>query len=320
MEKQLLGQVYFIKDGKMAVRNLTISQDNFEKQKVRKFNYFVKLYSDDELSWGHKNYADIYREYLDNGFTVVRACNKCLCDMMEMAILDSSYIDIFIPSKTSLEDAKALEAVLKQYAKEEKSAFTITNYHDGDFDFYDYIYNFSYKKREISEICNYYYKEKAGRLTLEEQEMFREYRTFDLRELFLGDFYQYPLNNNNTGVIIITPTDTIRKTVTKSKHKLEIMNILKNRYPVNDQDNYLDLVSDYNLILGFVTKDVLIAYISADRNSYQQEALEKLSDLAMEIKEVKSDLLTNYNVIKDREIVAEGDFEDLKCATVRIKK
>ena len=320
MEKQLLGQVYFIKDGKTLARNLIISQDNFDKQKVKKFNYFVKLYSDDEFSCGYKNYVDIYREYLDNGFTVVRACNKCLCDMMEMVILDSSYIDIFIPSKTSFGDDKALDAVLQQYSKEERSAFTITNYHDGDFDFYDYMYNFSYKKRVISEICNYYYKEKAGRLTLDEQEMFRKYREFNLRELFLSDFYQYPLNNNNTGVIIITPTDTIKKTVTKSKHKSEIMNVLKNKYSVGEYDNYLDLVSDYNLILGFVTKDVLIAYISADRNSYQQEALEELTDLVMEIKHVKSDLITNYNVIKDREIVAEGDFEDFARDTVRIKK
>lgn len=141
--------------------------------------------------------------------------------------------------------------------------------------------------------------------------MFFKYRSFDLNSLILEDYYKYSINNKNTAIIIITPDEVIKKTVTKSFHKREIKACLDKFYKVDDNFNYNELVSNHNLVVGLITKDVIITYVNANINEFQQEALKTFANDINDIKQLREDLISNASVVKDSEIVYEGKLEDV---------
>lgn len=232
----------------------------------------------------------------------------------EISILPQYEVDIYIPFKPNLDDVTRLKEVLDIYKEEKEYAFRIINCREDDYDLYDYD-NFSYIKRNIGDICEYYYKEKNNVLTPLEQEMFDRYRNFDLHNLILEDYYNYPLNNRNAAIFIVTPRETIKKTVTKSFHKREIISSLNHLLTLSDADksvSYSKLVSDYNLVLGFITKDSIGVYVNSDINDYQHKKLEEFVDEVYDVKTYKEDLITNVNVIRDNEIVFDGELNSVK--------
>ena len=151
------------------------------------------------------------------------------------------------------------------------------------------------------------------------QEMFDKYREFNMASLVLEDYSKYPLNNRNTGVVIIMSDLVIKRTVTKSFHKKECLDVLKRFYEVNDASSYVDLVSTYNLVIGIITKDTISAYVSSDINDYQLNELLAFVKETYNIKSIKDDLITNVNIIKDGESIYIGELSDVRNLFARNK-
>ena len=99
-------------------------------------------------------------------------------------------------------DIDGLREILSNY---NNNSLTIANLRSNDYDFYDYLYNYSYNERKPYEICELFYKEKNLILDDNSQKMFDKYREFNMASLVLEDYSKYPLNNRNTGVVIIMP-------------------------------------------------------------------------------------------------------------------
>ena len=308
MKNILLGNIYFIKDGKILKEKAYLSRANASIQSFLGLTKPIKLYSDKEIESGSEDISDIYKDILDDNCTIVRAFNKAVSSMGEVTLLDDYDVDIYIPIKPSMMDIKPLKEILSNYNPNNS---TITNFHDNYYDFYSYIYNYSSNKRNLSEICEYYYKEKNLILNDNEKEMFDKYRNFNMPSLVLEDYSKYTLNNRNTGIVIIMPELTVKRTVTKSFHKRECLDILKKFYAVNNNSTYIDLVNDYNLIIGIITEDTISAYVSNDINDYQLDKLSSFIKDTYDIKSLKNDLITNANIVKDKKIVFDGELSDL---------
>lgn len=314
MAELTIGKVYFIKDDAVSIKDVSLSNNDLRKQMLPGLGRRIMLHSNEELEMGQVDLYHTYRPRLDENYTVVRAIHSAMCDMGEISILPQYEVDIYIPFKPNLDDVTRLKEVLDIYKEEKEYAFRIINCREDDYDLYDYD-NFSYIKRNIGDICEYYYKEKNNVLTPLEQEMFDRYRNFDLHNLILEDYYNYPLNNRNAAIFIVTPRETIKKTVTKSFHKREILSSLNHLLTLSDADksvSYSKLVSDYNLVLGFITKDSIGVYVNSDINDYQHKKLEEFVDEVYDVKTYKEDLITNVNVIKGNEIVFDGELNSVK--------
>ena len=153
-----------------------------------------------------------------------------------------------------------------------------------------------------------------------EQEMFSKYRNFDLNSLILEDYYKYTLNNRNAAVIIITPEEIIKKTVTKSFHRREILSFLNDFYQINPNLSYNELTSNYNLVVGFISKDVIAVYVDININEFQLEALKSFVKDVNDIKEVKETLIASVNVVRDGMTIYEGKLLDVISYLEKNKK
>lgn len=304
-----LGKIYYIKDGKTLIEDATVSSENLDRQKVPGFSRRVTLYSDRELLTNNKNLTDIYKQYLDGNYTIIRALHPGISDMGKINILPEYDVNIYIPYRPSLGDIDKLKEVLDKYKEEKEFAFKIYNDCKSNYDLYDYGYNYSDNQRSVSGICEYFYKEKLLMLNPYEQEMFNKYRNFDLNSLMLEDYYKYVLNNRNTAVVIITPDEVIKKTVTKSFHKREIENTLG--YKMNPNLSYNELTSDCNLVIGFITKGVIIVYLDININEFQHEALKSFVNDVNDVKQIKESLIANVNVVRDGVTIYEGELADV---------
>lgn len=306
-----LGKVYFIKNGKTLVEDATVSKENLAKQKVPGLSRRLTLYSDRELFTNEKDLTTIYKQFIDNNYTVIRAMHPGICNMGKIDVLPEYMVNIYIPYKPSLEDINNLKEVLDTYKEEKEYAYKIYNDRKSDYDLYDYGYNYSDNQGSVSDICEYFYKEKLSMLNPTEQEIFYKYRNFDLKALSFEDYYKYPVNNRNTAVVIITSDEIIKKTVTKSFHRREIEAYLNSIYQITPNLSYNDLTSNYNLVIGIITKGVIGVYVNADINDFQQEALKSFIDDVKEIESLKEDLITNANVIRDGKTIYDGNLADL---------
>lgn len=306
MNSKYLGDIYFIKDGKVLTEQATISEENMSKQSFSDFNKRLKLYSDKELASGSKDFSVIYRDYLNNNVTIIRAFHKAFGNMEEVTLLDDCNVDIYIPTNPSMLDIKPLKEILSNY---NENSSTITNLRNDGYDFYDFLYNYSNNKRSLTEICEYYYQEKSIALDTTTQEMFNKYRNFNMASLVLEDYSKYTLNNRNTGIVIIMPELTIKKTVTKSFHQRECLEELKKYFQVNDNSSYIDLVSDNTIAISLITRDSIISYINTNINDYQQESLKDFISEVYQIKTLKSDLIAGANIIDNKDIIYDGKLD-----------
>lgn len=306
-----LGKIYYIKNGQTIIEDATVSRESLDRQKVPGFSRRVTLYSDRELFTNEKSLTDIYKQYLDDNYTVIRALHPGISNNGEINILSQYNINIYIPYKPSLGDIDNLKEVLDLYKEEKEFAFKIYNDCKSDYDLYDYGYNYSDNQRSVSGICECFYKEKLSMLNLYEQGMFNKYRNFDLSSLMLEDYYKYTLNNRNTAIVIITPNDIIRKTVIKSFHRHEIEKFLGDSYQIDPNLSYNELTSNYNLVIGVISKGVIITYVDVNINEFQQNALKSFVDEVSEVKLLKEDLITGANVVRDGVTIYEGGLAEI---------
>ena len=316
MNSEHLGDIYFIKDGKVLKELATINNENMAKQSFPGLSKALRLYSDKELDNGKKEIVDIYKRSLDDNVTIIRAFHKAMGNMEEVVLLDDYNVDIYIPLKPSMKDIDSLREVLSNY---NDNSLTITNLRGNDYDFYDYVYNYSYNERKAWQVCEFYYKEKNLMLDNDLLEMFAKYRKFDMASLVLDDYSKYSLNNRNTGVVVMMPDLVIKRAVTKSFHRKECIDILNKFYEVNGGSSYGDLVSDYNLVIGIITKDTISAYVNYSINDDQLNELLTFVKETYNIKNVKNDLITSVNVVKDRKSIYDGELRDVQDLFVKDK-
>ena len=77
--------------------------------------------------------------------------------------------------------------------------------------------------------------------------------------------------------------------------------------------------SDYNLVIGIITKDTISAYVSSLINDYQLNELLAFVKETYDIKSIKSSLITNVNLIKDRKSIYDGELSDVEDLFARNK-
>ncbi len=139
MKSKHLGDLYFIKNGKVLKDIATINNENISKQSFPGLSKPLRLYSDKELENGSNDIIDIYKRSLDDNTTIVRTFHKAIGNMGEVTLLDEYDVDVYIPLKPSMMDIDRLREVLSNYSN---NSLTITNLLSNDYDFYDYLYNY----------------------------------------------------------------------------------------------------------------------------------------------------------------------------------
>ena len=122
---------------------------------------------------------------MDDNTTIVRVFHKAIGNMGEVTLLEDYDVDVYIPLKPSMMDIDGLREVLSNY---NNNSLTIANLRSNDYDFYDYLYNYSYNERKPYEICELFYKEKNLILDDNSQKMFDKYREFNMASLVLEDY------------------------------------------------------------------------------------------------------------------------------------
>ena len=145
MKSNYLGDLYFIKNGKVLKDIATINNENISKQSFPGLSKPLRLYSDKELENGSKDIIDIYKRSLDDNTTIVRVFHKAIGNMGEVTLLEDYDVDVYIPLKPSMMDIDGLREVLSNY---NNNSLTIANLRSNDYDFYDYLYNYSYNERK----------------------------------------------------------------------------------------------------------------------------------------------------------------------------
>ena len=97
MKSKHLGDLYFIKNGKVLKDIATINNENISKQSFPGLSKPLRLYSDKELENGSNDIIDIYKRSLDDNTTIVRTFHKAIGNMGEVTLLDEYDVDVYIP-------------------------------------------------------------------------------------------------------------------------------------------------------------------------------------------------------------------------------
>ena len=100
MESKYLGDIYFIKDGKVLKNIATINNENMSKQSFPGFGKALKLYSDKELDNGNEEILDIYKQSLDNNITIVMTFIIIYIIILIMKEKHGRYVSFIIKRKT----------------------------------------------------------------------------------------------------------------------------------------------------------------------------------------------------------------------------
>jgi len=162
-----------------------------------------------------------------------------------------------------------------------------------DYDYYDPSQN-----RGIlsSEILPYFLKEKTGKLSLEEQEVFNTYRNFDLEKLLTYDIpKEYKLNNDNAGLIVISPDNIYASTCKRMQHKAELNMILGHIRPdIDSNSDIMEYTEKSRSIIIQVCKGELIMWFPRHIKKYQADQIRTLIEAIKQINSIsKEDVIVS---------------------------
>lgn len=289
------GKTYLFKDGKVIFINLTMSEDDVEKACVDiKTRTIIPLVSSEERSLNdsispvNTNPIDIYRQYIDIGYSVIRYIKPFDIDYERATLTLVPKCDCVIALNITDLDAYNIQGVFEML--EPKKAFDkgcLYNVSKNIFDKLDYDYYDPSENRGIfsSEILPYFLKEKTGKLSDEEKKVIHKYRDFNLENLLIEDIpKENKLNNDNLGVIIITTENMYFSTCKKRQHRKEIDMIFDYLRPDIDMKMSIqDLVDETRSVVIQVSKGELAITFPKHLKNYQINQMKNLLEIIRQL-------------------------------------
>lgn len=140
------------------------------------------------------------------------------------------------------------------------------------------------KELNISEIFLLFVKEKQGLLSLSQQDLFKHYRCFDIRNILTVDEnLNYSLNNGNAGSITIFEDEVKKTTTTKKYHDNEFeMHLRTKGYKTdvfkykNNFNDFIKFVTDYHCCFIRLFTSGLMIWAPEELNDYQINEIENI--------------------------------------------
>lgn len=160
-------------------------------------------------------------------------------DTVCAARVNENHINVGLPLNMSLEDANNVNKFIDELEKEPFWNINLYNYYMAEFGLdYDYVNKMGMDQEgEVSlwEKSMYFLKEKTSTLTLPMKEMMKKYREFDLNRLLVDETLEaLPINNRNTGTIMISDKEEYRKCNQKGQHSGSIDYLNKNKFGIDN--------------------------------------------------------------------------------------
>lgn len=314
-----IGELYFFKDNVIKVENITTNEDlirdvcrqmplSCEIDLIGKEEYdIVSIINDNDHKY---NDEDIYRKYLDDGYSIIKVANLYNVNNTSCDLADAKKVTCMVSyninknvrnniNKTILEIEQEIEKV-------EKKEIIIENFIIGDLGKNYDKYSGPDKRNHTKSVdaLDYFLREKTNELTEDEKVMFKKYREFNLEDLLTIDYKSiYPINNSNSGVIIITEDKTVSSTCKKDQHGLEIIDITNVLHPNLDTkkmnvNERVNATSD--ICVQIFTGDMIIN-LPDNMNEYQIDQLNILMD--------NTRLINDKNIANEKEeILVAGQY------------
>ena len=301
-----IGKTYFFKDGQVKFINLTITEEELDAACAEVNTQMrIPLVSSEEHGFNpnvnHTNTStlEIYNQYIKAGYSVIRYCRIFDMDYTNANITLSTKCDCVVSLKITVEDAFNIQSIFESL--EPKKAFDkgyVYNINRNMFNEIDYDYYDPSQNRGIlsSEILPYFLKEKTGKLSLEEQEVFNTYRNFDLEKLLTYDIpKEYKLNNDNAGLIVISPDNIYASTCKRMQHKAELNMILGHIRPdIDSNSDIMEYTEKSRSIIIQVCKGELIMWFPRHIKKYQADQIRTLIEAIKQINSIsKEDVIVS---------------------------
>ncbi len=280
------GKIYLIKDGFIDIHTLNYSKELLQKAKDTQSKFgFDTINSDEEQALGITKVDNIqvYNNYLEQGYSIVRTLPYWNFDEPTVTALHTYYLDITIGNNYTEHDYRVIKRLLlSPMIPNNITSTCIWNIRDNDYDQSHYFHNLF----DTSKAFSYFSKEKLHQLTVKEAELMHQYRTFSLDQLlFNTNISENIINNHNCGVIVVTPKQTITKTVTKLFHDAEVNAIMKKLTGHEFPELELWEKAQFGIIIGqiffhhFVLWIPPIESLNQYQKTYLQEQAQNLSTI-----------------------------------------
>lgn len=325
-----IGLLYLIKNGKVISKPLHTNKmelakiaASFELKRTMISPILgVEEYKDNSFINFPINYIEIYKELLEDGYSVIRETDNFEFTYDDYGIFKGVK---FVYKKLDILIAPTIDKTSYQQI--------INMYNDASIDINDtnkYIYNLYYHKLGLDydyldygqtnknysmfEKLDFLLRQKTDSLNKEEQYIFDSYRNFDLASILTREYEKSIIDRRNAGIIIITPNKTYEKNVTKLQHGTEIKWCLEKEglSDFNDDRTIWELVDDTNsIIVQLANSDVIIWLNNEEhRTPYQQMELDKLIDNLNNLKE------QGYKVDIVSALCKGSNFEEVSLVTI----
>lgn len=263
MQQIEIGNIVLIKNGQKIIRPLVSSQVNLIKIKM-------------EINDPNFCFQEVQEGY--NVIILLQPFNKLFT---EIKIVDVSTIKLMIAPKLLQCDADMIQSIIKT---EEINCqfYSILNYQQN----YDYDFTTSIdQEQDLLTISDYFIREKLNQLSEKETEMFQKYRIFNLKEILVDNLQRkYPINHRNAGIIHITDSNIICRSLKRKSHEKDMLYILSQLYPNQSfQDlNINAIVRTTNDIMIRLDQNYIFIWLPEKINTYQKMQLILLHKQLME--------------------------------------
>lgn len=268
MEQKIAGRLIFFKDGKELECPLTYSQRHSTRIKQ-------SILSKEEAKFlgkieGEPYEEKLYRQLTQKGFSMIRIMPFIKGDK----ILENEFdVTISLANELSKDDAENMDRAIKSIQSDKRECILEEQIY-----VYDQVNNgkntYYYNKKinnqtdgnvSRNEAFECFLRYKTGESTKEDIEMLKEYKEFDLENLFMKDSSTKPITNRGEGVIVITQNGKrFSQTKKKEQHKNEAQEMIGNIFDCNVDDLEIEELSKkYGVIIIRIYKtdrNAIIAY------------------------------------------------------------
>lgn len=296
------GIVYIIKNGKIRKINISpqIPQDDIKENRLDRIYYdeqeldFISHFLETDTNIIKRLSPEMaYAFLVDSGYTVIRSYVKTR--------IADNYLENYalIGKNVSEEDIEIIKKIWTSVSGPDKMGY------NSIFNRVEYSYGNGYEaKRKVSinntpnkmnDVLDIFLRDKIGKTTPEEKEMLRLYRDFELKRLLTSqeDVSIYPINNDNSGIYIITPDDVVKVTVRNKLHQWQARDAFANLYydqftQLGDKLSLSEEAEKYNSIIIQISSTVgvpIIPWFPRKINTFQYKEAIKFCDELIKIKQ-----------------------------------